>query len=50
VVFLWIGVINPLAAMKIQSCSSQSETLALPLLRLKKQKRYVTAALLKMPA
>jgi hypothetical protein len=28
VVFSWIGVINPLAAMKIQSFSFQSEILA----------------------
>jgi hypothetical protein len=44
VVFSWIGVINLLAAMKIQSFSSPSETLALPLPRSKKQKRFVTAA------
>jgi hypothetical protein len=41
----WIGVINLLAVMKIQSSSFQLETLGQPLHKLKKRKKFVIAAL-----
>jgi hypothetical protein len=41
----WIGVINLLAVMKTQSSSSQLETLDPRLHKLKKQKKFVIAAL-----
>jgi hypothetical protein len=46
----WIGDMNRLAEMKIQSSFSLSEIQGPQSLRLKKQKRFVSDALLKMPA
>jgi hypothetical protein len=43
----WIGVINLLVVMKIQNSSSQLETLDLQLLKLRKRRKFVIAALLK---